>query len=174
MVAGIAAVAFAIALGISWRRRGRPGVARGLAAGVLVAAGLWNAHALVRLLPAFHLRPTFDVEERIRDHYDVAPDVGALAALARATIRPGEKVGALSLPKGWFAPQTLCFNLFPRPCVILSDGAAGPEHAGIMGVGRLRESEVDAVLGYRAPALPPGFAPVTGVGPTAVIARRRP
>jgi hypothetical protein len=174
VVAGIAAVAFAAVVAISWRRRGRPGVARGLAAGALVAAGLWNVHTLARFLPAFHLRPTFDVEERIRDHYDFAPDVGALAALARATIRPEEKVGATSVPKGWFAPQTLCFNLFPRRCVILSNGAAGPEHAGIMGVGTLRESELDAVIDYRAPALPPAFAPVAGFGTTAVIARRRP
>jgi hypothetical protein len=172
VVAGVAAAAFVAAVALSWLRRGRPGLARGLAAGALVAAGLWNAHLLVRLVPAFHLRPTLDVEERIRDHYDFAPDVGALAALARATVRPGERVGALSVPKGWFAPQTLCFNLFPRRCVILSDGAPGPEHAGIMGVGTLREGEVDAVVGYRAPALPPGFAPVAGLGPTAVIARR--
>ena len=174
VVAGIAAVAFAVAVAISWRRRRRPGLARGEPAGALVAAGLWNVHTLARFLPAFHLRPTFDVEERIRDHYDFAPDVGALAALARATIRPEEKVGALSIPKGWFAPQTLCFNLFPRRCVILSDGAAGTEHAGIMGVGTLRESELDAVIDYRAPALPPAFAPVAGFGTTAVIARRRP
>ncbi len=173
VVAAVAAAAFAIAVAISWSRRRRPGLARALAAAALAAAGLWNVHLLVRFLPAFHLRPTPDVEVRIRDHYDVAPDVGALAALARATLRPDERVGAMGVPKGWFAPQTLCFNLFPRPCVILSDGAPGPEHAGISGVGRLREDELDAVVAYRS-ALPPGFIPVASLGPSAVVARRRP
>ena len=174
VVAGAAAVAFAAALAFSWLRRRRLAVARALAAAALVAAGLWNVHLLVRFLPSFALRPTLDVEARIRDHYDVAPDVGALAALARATLRPDERVGAMGVPKGWFAPQTLCFNLAPRRGVILSAGVSEPEHAGISGVGRLRDDELDAIVAYRAGPLPPGFVPVAALGSSAVVARRRP
>jgi hypothetical protein len=174
VVAAVAVAAFAAAVAFSWYRRRRPGLARALAAAAVVAAGLWNLHLLVRFLPAFHLRPTPDVEARIRENYDMAPDVGALAALARAQLGPRERVGTLSVPKGWFAPQTLCFNLFPRRCVVLSDGSPGPEHTGISGVQRLREDEVDAIVAYRAAVLPPGWVPVAGFGSSTVIARRRP
>jgi hypothetical protein len=169
-LAGLAA--FAAALALSWLRRRRLAVGGALAAGCLAAAALWDVHLLVRFLPAFHLRPTFDVEERIRDHYDVAPDVGALAALARATLRPDERVGVLG--SGWFAPQTICFNLEPRPCVILAPGAPQAEYHGISQVGTLRLDQLDAVVAYRASPLPEGFTPVAALGNSAVVARRRP
>lgn len=175
VVALVAAAVFAAALGIGWLRGRRLLVPRALAVGCLAAAALWDAHALLRLLPAFHLRPTFDVEARIRDNYDVAPDVGALAALARERIGPRERVGVLSAKANWFAPQTICFNLAPRPCVILSAGVAEREHAGISGVGRLRDDQLDVVIAYRPGApLPEGFTSVAGLGSSAVIARRRP
>jgi hypothetical protein len=174
VVAGAAAVAFVAALAF-WRvRRRRLEVARALAVAALVSAGLWNVHLLVRFLPAFKLHPTPDVEERIRDNYEVAPDVGALAALARATLGPGERVGAVGVPKGWFAPQTICFNLAPRRCAILSAGVPESVHAGISGVGRLRDDELDALVMYRAGPVPPGFVPVAALGTNAVVARRRP
>ena len=103
----------------------------------------------------------------------MAPDVGALAALARATLRPGERVGAVGVPKGWFAPQTLCFNLAPRPCAILSSGVSEGAHAGISGVGRLRDDELDALVLYRAGPVPDGFTPIAALGQSAVVARRR-
>lgn len=171
-LAGLAA--FGAAVGLSWWRRRRLWLARGLAVGCLAAAALWDAHALVRLLPVLHLRPTPDVEARIRENYDVSPDVGALAALARATLRPDERVGALGVEKGWFAPQTLCFNLAPRPCVILTAGSAEREHRGISGVGVLRDDQLDAIVAYRAGPLPAGFVPVAALGPSAVVARRAP
>jgi hypothetical protein len=173
-VALMGLAAFAVAVAVAWLRRKRPVLGRALAAGCLVAAGLWNVHLLVRFLPAFHLRPTLDVEERIRDHYDVAPDVGALAALARATLRPDERVGVLGSPGNWFAPQTLCFNLAPRPCVIMTAGTPQREYVGISQVGRLRAEELDAIVAYRAAPLPEGFTPIAALGNSAIVARRRP
>lgn len=173
VVALAAAAVFALAVAVSWHRRRRPGLARALAAACLAAAGLWNAHLLVRLLPAFHLRPTLDTEARIRENYDVAPDVGALAALARATLRPGERVGVLAGPNNWFAPQTICFNLAPRPCVLMAAGSAEREHRGISGVGRLRDDELDALVVYRAGPIPDGFVPVASLGSSAMVLRRR-
>jgi hypothetical protein len=172
VVALAGVVAFAAALGISWLRRRRLDLGRALAAGCVVAAALWNVHLLARLLPAFHLRPTFDVEERIREHYDVAPDVGALAALARATLRPDERVGVLGSQGNWFAPQTICFNLAPRPCVTLTAGAPQPAYRGISRVGSLRLEELDAIVAYRAAPLPEGFTPVAALGNSAIVARR--
>lgn len=170
VVAAAALLAIAAWLAVAWQRKRplRPELA--LAAGALVALGLWDLHFLVRYLPMLNLRPTPGVEERIRRNYGVAPDVGALAALAREVLRPDERVGAIGPPAGWFAPQTICFNLAPRPCVIVKPGER--EHAGISGVGRLRDDELDAVVTYRTAALPPGFAPIAGIGPSAVVARR--
>jgi hypothetical protein len=175
VVALAALVAAAVALGLGWLRRRRLVAGPALVAGCLVATALWDVHLLSTMAPVFHLRPTLDVEDRIRDHYDVAPDVGALAALARATLRPDERVGALSSQGNWFAPQTICFNLAPRPCVTMTTGVADREHHGISGVGSLRDDQLDAIVAYRpGGALPPGFTPVASLGSNAVIARRRP
>ncbi len=174
-VAIAGAAAFAVVLAAGWALRRRLPFARALAAGCLIAAGLWDVHLLARFLPAFHLRPTLDVEARIRDNYDLAPDVGALAALARATLRPGERVGVMAAPANWFTPQTICFNLAPRPCVILTSTHASLVHRGISRVGYLADEELDAIVAYRAPdPLPAGFSPVASLGKSAVIARRRP
>jgi hypothetical protein len=169
VIAGAAALLALGALGaVALRRRvARPELA--LAAGALFALGAWDLNFLVRFLPMLHLAPTPDVEVRIRDHYDVAPEIGALAALARQTLRPDERVGAMGPPVGWFGPQTICFNLAPRPCVIVRPGEA--VHAGISGVGRLADDELDAIVAHRVP-LPPGFVPVASLGPSAVVARR--
>jgi hypothetical protein len=156
-----------LALAFLRRRAPRPEVA--LAVGALAALGACDLHFLVRFLPMLHLAPTPDAEVRIRDHYDVAPEIGALAALARQTLRPDERVGAMGPPAAWFGPQTICFNLAPRPCVIVRPGET--VHAGISGVGRLRDDELDAIVAHRVP-LPPGFAPVASLGPSAVVARR--
>src|SRR6266540_155048 len=171
VVALVALLSFAAALGILRRRGGRwrPGVA--LAAATLVALGLWNAHFLVRFVPMANLGPTPDPEERIRANYYYLPEFGALAALARATIRPEERVAAVGKPKSWFASQTLCFDLAPRRCVILRPDEE--VHAGISGVGSLRTSDVDVIVSYRGPELPQGFVPVAAVSPRSYIARRR-
>jgi hypothetical protein len=174
VVAGVGAAAAAALLAIVWLRRRRLAVAGALAAGSLVAAVLWDAHLLVRFLPAFRLQPTLDREQRIRDGYDVAPDVGALAALARATLRPDERVGVVASQGNWFTPQTLCFDLAPRPCVTMVAGAPQAEYRGISLVGVLRADQIDAVVAYRAGPLPDGFTPVASLGKSAVIARRRP
>lgn len=174
VVAIAGAAAFAVVLAAGWALRRRLLAARALAAGCLVAAGLWDVHLLARFLPAFHLRPTLDVEERIRDHYDLAPDVGALAALARATIPPGERVGVMASQGNWFAPQTICFNLAPRPCVVLTSLVPVAEHRGISQVGYLSDDQLDAIVAHRVAPLPPGFTPVAAIGKSAVVARRRP
>jgi hypothetical protein len=171
VIAGAALAAFAAVLaGVRARRgRWRPGLA--VAAAALVAVGAWNVHFLARFLPMANLAFAPDPEARIRENYYFAPDVGALAALARATLREDERVGTMGAPNDWFAAQTLCFNLQPRRCAIVKPGAA--EHAGISGVGRLREDELDAIVAYRAGPLPDGFVPVAAVSPHAVVARRR-
>lgn len=167
--AGVVAGAAWLLIAARRRRRARPEVA--VALGALVALALWDLHFLMRFVPMLHLAPTPDVEVRIRDHYDVGPEVGALAALARATLRPNERVGTMGPPGGWFAPQTVCFNLAPRPCVIVKPGER--VHTGISGVGRLRDDELDAIVAHRIAQVPEGFVEVAALGPSAWIARRR-
>ncbi len=171
VVALAALASFGLALGILRVRRGRSRPALALGAATLVALGLWNGHFLVRFLPMANLRPTPDPEARIRANYYYLPEFGALAALARATIGPDERVAAAGKAKSWFAPQTLCFDLAPRRCVILRPNEE--VHAGISGVDRLRTSELDVIVSYRGPELPPGFVPVAAVSPSSYIARRR-
>ncbi len=152
------------------RRRWAPGLAVAMAA--LFAVGAWNAHFLVRFLPAAKLSFDPDPEARIRDNYYFDPEFGALAALARATLRPDERVGAMAAPGDWFAPQTLCFDLAPRRCVVVKPGEQ--EHVGISGLGRLRSDEIDAIVAFgKTGPLPDGFVPVAAVSPDAVVARRR-
>jgi hypothetical protein len=170
VVAGAALVVFAGMLaGVRLRQgRLRPGLA--LAAAGAFALAAWNTHFLVRFLPMANLSLELDPEERIRDNHYVNPEVGALAALARATLRPDERVGTMGRPNDWFGPQTLCFNLAPRRCAILRTGET--EHRGISGVGRLRDDEIDAIVSIGV-SLPDGFVPVASVSPRAVVARRR-
>jgi hypothetical protein len=171
-IAAAAAVAFAAALlvvAFTRGRRARPALA--LAVASLAAAGLWDLHLLTRFLPAFDLRPTPDPETRIRENYWVAPDVGAVVALARKTLGPTERVGVVGREKDWFTPQTICFNLAPRPCVVMQQGKK--VHRGISGVGELRDDEIDAIVSFRAEWTPPGFERVAALGPTRFLARRR-
>ncbi len=171
VVAAVAALAFAVVLVATRLRRGRPRPALALAAAALVASGLWGAHLLVRFLPAFDLRPTPDPEERIRENYWTAPDVGAMAALARERLGPRERVGVVARERDWFAPQTLCFNLAPRPCVVMKPNQT--IHHGISGVGSLRDDEIDAIVFFRAEWTPPGFEQVAALGRTRWLGRRR-
>jgi len=171
VVAGVAFAAFLAVLAVLLhrRRRLRPGLA--LAVAGLVALAAWDAHFLVRFLPMANLRFDPDPEARIRENYYFNPEFGELAALARATLRPDERVGTMGAPKDWFGPQTLCLNLAPRPCVIVKRGEA--VHAGISGVGTLRLDELDAIVSFHGGPLSDGFVPVAAVNPQAVVARRR-
>lgn len=171
VVAGAALLVFVAALVIAWLRGARFAPAAALAAAALFATAAWNIHTLVRFLPMANLRLNLDVEVRIRENYYFDPEFGALAALARATIAPGERVGVLSTPHDWFGPQTLCFNLAPRPCAIVRPGEA--EHSGISGAGRLRSHEVDVIVSMGGATLPDDFEPVAAASPRAIVARRR-
>jgi hypothetical protein len=171
VVALAAAIAFAIVLAVTRLRGGRPRPALALAVAALVASGLFGAHLLVRFVPAFDLRPTPDPETRIRENYWMLPDVGSLAELAREKLAPTDRVGIVARDRDWFAPQTICFNLAPRPCVFLRPNEQ--VHHGISGVGALREDEIDAIVFFRGDWTPPGFERVAGLGPTRYLARRR-
>jgi hypothetical protein len=152
------------------RRRWWPGPAVALAAVAVV--GLGDGIFWARMLPPLDLRPTVDVEERIRDHYRFDPEVGPLAALARATLPPGDRVGIMVPAGAWFPWETLCFNLAPRRCVVLQAGAE--DHAGLQGVDRLSLRDLDAIVTFHAgEPLPPGFAPVATLNRNALVARRR-
>jgi hypothetical protein len=168
---GLAVFAAALAGVRLARRRWRPDLAA--AAAALAMAGGWDVLAAVRLAPALQLAPEPDPELRIRDHYYFAPDLGQLAALARATLGPSERVGVLGGARDWFGPQTLCFNLEPRPCAVLDRGT-GSGHR-ISGVGRLRLDDLDAIVTIDPEEpLPAGFVPVALVSRNALVARRAP
>ena len=152
------------------RRKWHPGVALAFAAFVAVAAS--NAYFLLRLLPAANLSLPETSDVRIRDNYYFAPEFGALAALARTSLRYDEVVGVIGAPDDWFAPQTMCLNLVPRPCVIVIPKET--VYTGISGVGRQSLENLDAIVSYYAhDPLPPGFVPFAAVSHRAFIARRR-
>lgn len=166
LLAGLFALGYA-----ALRRRYRPGWA--LAAAALVAAAAGDAVFLVKLIPPLALKVEPDPEVRIRENYAFAPKLGALAALARATVPAGDRVGVSVRGHGadWFAAEVLCFNLAPRRCVTLVPGK--PELTGLSGVDRLRPDELDAVVSYDSEdPLPTGFRRVAQVSPDAFVARR--
>jgi hypothetical protein len=165
LVAGTAAALLATAAA---RRRWRP--AAPLAAALLLGVVASDAHALLKLAPPWRLGLALDGEQRLRDGFPLAPEVGALAAAARAALPATDRVAVLGRKKDWFGPQTLCFHLAPRPCVIVRPGQPTQ---GISGVTTLRDEELDAVVLYNADGgLPPGFTEVARVSPRALVARR--
>jgi len=169
LAVGALVVLAATMLAIRFRRGAwRPGVA--LAAAVVAAVAGSDVHLLTRLAPVARLRPEPDPEARIRDGYPVSPVTGALAVLARRVIPPGARVGIQGAPDDWFGPQTLCFDLFPRPCVFLKPGEA--VHSGISGVTRLPTEALDTIVVLDSPEpLPPGFTPTAAVSRHAYVAR---
>lgn len=171
VVAVAAAALFAATLLGVRLSRGRWRSGPALAAAALLAVAAHGIHAAVRFFPAWNLSPKLDPEARIRDNYGFIAQLGPLAALARSIIGPGERVGVVAYASDWFGPQTLCFQLAPRRCVAVRPGEA--EHRGISGIGTLRDDEIDVVVSYDAPELPPGFVPVAAVSPRAFVARRR-
>jgi hypothetical protein len=152
-----------------WRRSFRPGPVVALAA--LSTMALGNGVAWARLLPVLDLRLPSGREERIRDGYRLDAEIGPLAALARAHLRPDDRVGILVAPGAWYPWEALCFNLAPRRCVHLEPGAA--ESMGLQGVDRLRLEDLDAVVTFHpVDPIPPGFVPVASLNPNATVARR--
>ncbi len=162
-----------LALGYAaFRRRLRLGWALAVAAVLATAAG--DAVFLAKLAPPLRLSIEPDPEVRIRENYAFAPKLGALAALARATIPPGDRVGVTVRLHGgdWFAAEVLCFNLAPRRCVTLVPGSE--QLTGMSQVDRLRPEELDSIVSYDSEdPLPAGFRPVAQVSPDAFVARRR-
>lgn len=171
-LAGLALVLVGLVLLRDRFRRRRPRLGLALALGALFAAGGYDTYFLARFLPRYHLRPEFDPETRIRENYSFEPEVGALAALAREVLGPQERVGVLGEPGDWFGPQTICFNLAPRECVMVRTDRL--EQTGISGVGRLRLEDLDALVVLNAEAaLPAGFRPVARIDAGSFVARRQ-
>jgi len=153
-----------------WRgRRWRP--ARPLAVAALVAVLAMDAFAVLKVARPWRLALSIDPEQRMREAFPFAPELGLLISLARTSLPPTTRVAVLGRNGDWFGPQTICFHLAPRPCVYTRSGA---ERVGIGGVDRLRDEEVDAVVTYNAEdQLPPGFAPVARSSQANVVAVRR-
>jgi hypothetical protein len=172
LVLGVAFLALVAAVAAGWRLlRKAWHVQAALAAGALLAAGAGDVVSMAKLLPALELAPKPDPERRIRENYAFNPEAGALAALARASLRPGDRVGIVCLDYLWHARELLCFNLAPRRCVYMDPGQA--EHAGLSGVDRLLPGEIDAVVSYQSDEPPPpGFTRTAQLGPRAWVARR--
>jgi len=165
LVVGTAA---ALLAAFALRRRWRP--AAPLAAALLLGVAASDAHALLKLAPPWRLATSLDPEQRLRDGFPLAPELGALAAAARAALPTTARVAVLGRKKDWFGPQTLCFHLAPRPCVVVRPGLPTQ---GISGVTTLRDDEIDAVvLDGAEGGLPPGFTEVARVSPRALVARR--
>jgi len=165
ILAGILILGYLLA-----RRRSPPAPALALAAlAVAAPADLLFLGKLARAAPlSVHLDP----EVRIRENYAYAPKLGALAALARATLRPDDRVAVEGHGPDWFAPEALCFNLAPRRCVTIRPGER--EYLGLAGVDRLRPDEIDAIVSIDADRpLPDGFSKVAEVSDNTYVARRR-
>jgi hypothetical protein len=154
----------------AWKRRWRPGP---FVAGAAVATLLLgNVAFAIRIWPALALRPQPDAGARLRENLHFNPELGALAALAREQIRPGERVGVITHKADWFAWESLCFHLAPRPCARMMPGSARIE--GLQGLNPMRIEDLDVVVSFHGgAALPPGFRPVAALNRNAFLARRR-
>jgi hypothetical protein len=170
VAAAVGLAALALTLGVTRLRGGRVRPRLAVAVGALAAFAVWDAQFAIRYLPMLRLGWEPDPDARVRDGYSFRPEFGALAALARTTLRPGDRVEVIAKERDWFAGQTMCFNLAPRPCVFANPGTG--LRRGISGVGKLEDGEIDAVVTIRNGPLPPGFVEVGRVSPTLVVGRR--
>jgi hypothetical protein len=172
-VLGIVFAALALGGGLAWwlwKRRWRPGPAIALSAVLLAVAG--DLVFAARVSPALSIVPEFLPEARLREWTRFDPELGPLAALARTAIRPDERVGVQVRGGNWFFWETICFQLAPRPCVLVVPGAN--EFSGLQGVDRLRYDQLDALVVFHPDApLPAGFVPATLLDKNAFVARRR-
>jgi hypothetical protein len=172
-VLGIAFALLAVGGSLAWlafRRRWAPAPFLAVAGVAVALAG--DAVFLVRAWPALALRPRKDAGERLRENLHFDPVLGALAALALESVRPGERVGVQVAANDWFGWETLCFHLAPRPCVRVVSTAM--VHEGLPGVEPLRADQLDVVVYlYAGAPLLPGFSSVASIGPDAFVARRR-
>jgi len=170
---GIAFAVIALGGALAWlalRRRWRP--APFLATAGVAAALAGNVVFLVRAWPALALRPVTDPGSRLRENFHMDPELGALAALARESVRPDESVGIQTKASDWFAWETLCFHLAPRRCVRVVPEAIAFE--GLSGSGRLAADQLDVVIYLHAGVpLLPGYSPAESLSPRAFVARRR-
>jgi hypothetical protein len=164
----LALALLSVAAAAALRRGPRPAAV--LAAVVLLFVIASDAYMVVKLGPPLRLGLSLDPEERLRTGFPFAPEVGALAAVARATLRPTDRVAVYGRADDWFGPQTLCFHLAPRRCVIVKPGAPA---RGISGVDALGDGEVDAVVAFNPDVpIPAGLAQVARVSSNAYVARR--
>ncbi len=172
-VLGIAFLLLAAGGSVAWlalRRRWVPAPFLAVPAVALALAG--NLVFLVRAWPALALRPRVDTAERLRENFHLDPALGALAALARESIRPGERVGVQAGAGDWVSWEAICFHVAPSPCVHVTPRAIVFE--GLPGVERLVADQLDVVVYANADApLLPGFSTVASIGPALFVARRR-
>lgn len=172
-ILGAAFLAAAILGTVAWRvirKRWEPVPA--IAVSAVAAALAGDVVFAIRARQSVALEPHVEAAGRLSGNFTLAPEVGRLAALARANVRPGDRIGVQAREADWFGWETLCFHVAPHPCVQVLPGKTA--WSGLSGVDRLTPEEVDVVLYLHAGTpLLPGFSPAAVLGPEAFVARRR-
>ncbi len=172
-VLGGAFLVLAVGGALAWlvvRRRWRPAPFLAAVGVTLTLAG--NGLFLARVWPVLALRPLADPATRLRENFHFRPELGALAALAQESIGLDESVGVQTWAEDWFAWETLCFHLAPRPCVQVVPGAS--VFKGMPGTDELVADQIDVLVYLDAGVNPlPGFSRHAALNSNAWVARRR-